>query len=139
LRRSSGTLQGLRKQLPWPDEKPFRILSIDGGGIRGILPATILSELEDRFTDGNSAGNYFDLITGTSTGGIIALGLSVGLRAKTILNLYMAHGREVFPKPDCNIWPLRALRLARSLGHHAYDPEPLEKQVRAIFRERIVG
>jgi patatin-like phospholipase/acyl hydrolase len=97
LRRSDGTLQGLRKQLPWPAEQPFRILSIDGGGIRGILPAAVLTELEERYLGGTSAGNYFDLIAGTSTGGIIALGLSIGLRARDIRDLYIEHGAEVFP------------------------------------------
>src|SRR5690242_20691333 len=94
-RRFSGTLQGLRKPLPWPEGKPFRILSIDGGGIRGILPAAILTEIETRYLGGRCVGDYFDMITGTSTGGIIALGLSIGKTAKTILNLYMQHGAEV--------------------------------------------
>ena len=53
--------------------KPFRILSIDGGGIKGIFPAAFLAEIE--LLTGKSAANHFDLIVGTSTGGIIALGL----------------------------------------------------------------
>jgi len=68
LRRSDGTLGERRRQLPWPDGKRFRILSIDGGGIRGILPASILAEFEREYLGGNSAGDYFDLIAGTSTG-----------------------------------------------------------------------
>src|ERR1700691_3078120 len=107
LRRSSGTHQGLREQLDWPENKPFRILSIDGGGIRGILPAAILAELEDRYLGGNSAGDYFDLITGTSTGGIIALGLSIGKTAKSILDLYVNHGEEVFPPVRWDILKVR--------------------------------
>src|SRR5258705_10792410 len=103
LRRSSGTLQSLREQLPWPEDKPFRILSIDGGGIRGILPAAILTELEERYLGARSAGDYFDLIAGTSTGGIIALALSTGLRAKEILRLYVEHGGEVFPSPSWDV------------------------------------
>ncbi|QUL39078.1 patatin-like phospholipase family protein [Erythrobacter sp. JK5] len=96
-RRSDGTLVEQRVQLPWPTDKPFRILSIDGGGIRGILPAALLAEFESRHLDGRSAGEYFDLIAGTSTGGIIALGLSIGMRASEILKLYLDHGEAIFP------------------------------------------
>lgn len=111
LRRSSGTLQGLREQLPWPEGKPFRILSIDGGGIRGILPASILAKVETQYLGGKSAGDYFDLITGTSTGGIIALGLSIGKTAQSILNLYVNHGKEIFPPPSLG-FPKRTETLA---------------------------
>jgi hypothetical protein len=68
-RRSSGTLQVRRTQQSWPDGHPFRILSIDGGGICGILPAAVLAEFESRFLGGRSIANYFDMVAGTSTGG----------------------------------------------------------------------
>jgi patatin-like phospholipase/acyl hydrolase len=140
LRRSSGTLQGLRKQLPWPEGKPFRILSIDGGGIRGILPAAILAELEDRYLGGKSAGDYFDLITGTSTGGIIALGLSIGKPARSILDLYINHGQEVFPAVGGDFFKLRQLwRSFRALQHHRYKAERLETLLKSVFAERILG
>lgn len=80
-KRSSGALTQQRILLPWPEEQDFRILSIDGGGIRGIFPATFLAGLEERYLGGISVAQYFDLITGTSTGGIIALGLAAGLTA----------------------------------------------------------
>jgi len=54
--------------------EPVRILSIDGGGIRGIIPAMILAELERRA--GRPACRLFDFIAGTSTGGIIALAVT---------------------------------------------------------------
>lgn len=140
LRRASGTLQGLRAQLPWPDGKPFRILSIDGGGIRGILPATILTLLEERYLNGQSAGDYFDLIAGTSTGGILALGLGLGLRSKNLLDLYIQHGREVFPTLRWDVMKMRArLRWLRSARHHAYDPEPLRKHLLKVFGKRTLG
>ncbi len=74
-RRSDGTRQDLRPTQPWPQEKPFKILSIDGGGILGLLPCLILAEIESRVLDGEPIGQHFDMIVGTSTGGIIALGL----------------------------------------------------------------
>lgn len=53
----------------------FKVLSIDGGGIRGIIPAMVLAEIEDR--TGRPVAETFDLIAGTSTGGILALGLTL--------------------------------------------------------------
>lgn len=139
MRRSSGTLQVLRKQLPWPEGKPFRILSIDGGGIRGILPASVLAQLEERYTNGRSAGDYFDMIAGTSTGGIIALGLSMGIPAKRILDLYVQHGGEVFPK-GWDIFKIRAAgRFIRSIRHYAYNPAPLERNLKCIFKDATIG
>jgi len=140
LRRSSGTLYRLRDPLPWPEGKPFRILSIDGGGIRGILPAAVLTQLEDRYLNGSPAGNYFDLITGTSTGGLIALGLGTGLRAKRLLDLYAQHGQEVFPPLGWDVLKVRArLRWLRAARHHSYDPEPLRKQLANVFRATTLG
>jgi len=52
---------------------PYRILSLDGGGIRGLMPAMMLAELERRTN--RPVAQLFDLIAGTSTGGILALGL----------------------------------------------------------------
>jgi patatin-like phospholipase/acyl hydrolase len=126
--------------LPWPDGKPFRILSIDGGGIRGILPAAMLTELEDRYLGGTSAGDYFDLIAGTSTGGIIALGLSMGLRSRAILELYLKHGAEVFPPPQWDFLRLRASwRFVYGLRQHAYDSEVLKRHLTTVFGETIIG
>jgi patatin-like phospholipase/acyl hydrolase len=139
-RRSSGTLQTLREQLPWPEGRPFRILSIDGGGIRGILPASILTELEQRFLKGDSIGNHFDMIAGTSTGGIIALGLSMGLPASTILELYVEHGAEVFPELKWDLLSLRSgWRSVRGLRHHTFSPAPLKTHLDKIFEKRILG
>ena len=58
-----------------PVAGPFRVLAIDGGGIRGIIPAAVLAELERRLA--RAIADVFDLVVGTSTGGILALGLTV--------------------------------------------------------------
>src|SRR2546421_12093373 len=63
-----------------------RILAIDGGGIKGVFPASFLASIEDAI--GDRVANYFDLIVGTSTGGIIALGLGLGMSAADILQFY---------------------------------------------------
>ena len=70
--------------------KQKRILAIDGGGIKGVFPASFLATVEDSI--GNNVARYFDLIVGTSTGGIIALGLGLGLSAKEILAFYEESG-----------------------------------------------
>lgn len=83
------------------ENRKFKILSIDGGGIRGIIPAKILSYLEEEAIkkDGEEARlcDYFDLICGTSTGGIIAIGIALGMTAKDILKLYQENAKRIFP------------------------------------------
>ncbi|NEO79004.1 CBASS cGAMP-activated phospholipase [Moorena sp. SIO4G3] len=71
-----------------------RILSIDGGGILGTFPAAFLASLENQLDQ--PIGDYFDLISGTSTGGIIALGLGMGLSATDILRMYKEDGPNIF-------------------------------------------
>jgi patatin-like phospholipase/acyl hydrolase len=80
----------------------FRILSIDGGGIKGVFPAAFLAAIEDNLP--HPIVQYFDLITGTSTGGIIALGLGFGLRASQLLDFYVKRGPLIFPKERRRLW-----------------------------------
>jgi uncharacterized protein len=75
---------------------PQRMLTIDGGGIKGVFPAAFLAAVEREI--GQPIADYFDLIAGTSTGGIIALALGLGLSAQEILNLYERNGRRIFPQ-----------------------------------------
>ena len=86
--------------------KPYRILSLDGGGIRGMVPAMILADLEER-TD-QKVANLFDLIAGTSTGGVLALALTrtkpeTGdpVTAKELVALYEKDGGKIFKQ---NFW-----------------------------------
>jgi hypothetical protein len=71
-----------------------RILTIDGGGIKGVFPAAFLATLEDEI--GKPIADYFDLIAGTSTGGIIAIGLGLGMTAKELLHVYREMGSRIF-------------------------------------------
>ena len=77
------------------EKAKFRILSIDGGGIRGYIPALILQEIENelnRIPQPNGAPlklhEFFDLVVGTSTGGILALGLAKGLEGSHLVDVY---------------------------------------------------
>src|SRR5260370_28841405 len=74
-----------------------RILTIDGGGIKGVFPAAFLATLEDEL--GGPIADHFDLIAGTSTGGIIAIGLRLGLTPKEPLHFYRdAAGKSLPPR-----------------------------------------
>ena len=97
LRRTEAIPQHDWDPVPWKNNLPFRILSMDGGGIKGIFPAVVLAFLEQEHLQGRSIGDYFDLIAGTSTGGILALGLGAGLTAGKILRMYLDEGHNVFP------------------------------------------
>ena len=122
-RRSGTILPARREPLPWPEDTPFKILSLDGGGIKGIFPAGILTFLEENCLDGQPIGDYFDLITGTSTGGILALGLGAGLSARALLDLYVNEGHRVFPPHQRR----RGLRLWRRLLRNRYDRTALDE------------
>lgn len=74
----------------------FRILSIDGGGIRGLYSLAVLSSLEKEV----SLFDHFDVFSGTSTGSIIALGLSLKMTAKQILDMYIQLGAHIFVLSD---------------------------------------
>jgi patatin-like phospholipase/acyl hydrolase len=108
----------------------IKVLSIDGGGIRGIIPAIILAELQKRL--GKNLYEAFDLIAGTSTGGIIALG--IGTRGNNgqpytpdeLLNLYVANGPAIFKK---NI-----LTPEKELLFPKYSPDGLEKVLEKFFQ-----
>ncbi|BAZ08645.1 patatin [Calothrix sp. NIES-4071] len=83
----------------------IKILSIDGGGIRGIIPAIILSTIEEK--TGKPIAELFDVIAGTSTGGLLALGLTKPLpdgtpqySAKKFIELYEQEGKNIFFNPE---------------------------------------
>ena len=135
-RRSDGTLQVRRVQLPWPQDRPFRILSIDGGGICGILPASVLAELETRFLDRRSVADCFDMIAGTSTGGIIALGLAYGLTGRQIAKFYIEKGDRVFSNPNSLV---RLWRRLRRVHRNAYDSRALEQELLDLFQDTPFG
>lgn len=74
--------------------KPYKILSLDGGGIKGVFTLGFLAQIENFL--GKPVNNFFDLIVGTSTGGIIALGLGKGFLANELLDFYMQMGKDIF-------------------------------------------
>jgi patatin-like phospholipase/acyl hydrolase len=73
----------------------FRILALDGGGIKGAFTASALATLEESL--GQPIASHFDLIAGTSTGGILAIGLGMGLSTQQMLKFYRDRGPVIFP------------------------------------------
>ena len=82
------------------DTRPFRILSLDGGGIMGAFAASALATFE-RAT-GRRVVEHFDLLTGTSTGGIIAIALAMGSPATDICGFYESQGPARVPPARCS-------------------------------------
>ena len=131
-RRADTILQTRREPLAWPEDTTFKILSIDGGGLKGIFPAAILTYLEENCLDGKPIGDYFDLITGTSTGGILAIGLGAGLSARSLLELYVNEGHRVFPPRQRR----KGLKLWRRLLRNRYDRAPLDDLLSETLRQK---
>lgn len=117
-----------------------RILCIDGGGILGTFPAAFLAALEQHL-QGRSIGSYFDLIAGTSTGGIIAIGLAMGLRASELLELYEQRGPEIFAQGRGPVadFILAKLRLGRWMVMNKHDSRFLRTVLEHTLRERRIG
>src|SRR4051812_37500122 len=109
----------------------FRILSIDGGGIKGVFPASFLAEVENTLGI-NSVAQYFDLIAGTSVGGILALGLGLGFTARQLKDFLVSLGPDVFPQA-------RSATLRLLLGFDRYDPGPLRIALSELFGEKTLG
>lgn len=78
----------------------FRILALDGGGLRGTFTAAVLAKWDDMIKSGggNEIVKHFDLVAGTSTGAILAIGLALGRTPLEMLNFYRSQGPRIFPK-----------------------------------------
>jgi len=106
---------------------PKKLLAIDGGGVRGVLALEVLQKIEDLLKAKSGRpdfclADYFDYIAGTSTGGIIAAGLSIGMSVESILKFYQDAGAQMFVKANL----LRRLR-------YKFEDEPLAAQLKAVF------
>src|SRR3954469_16427229 len=118
----------------------IRVLALDGDGIRGIIPARVLQEIEARIR--KPIAQLFDVIAGTSTGGILALGLtqlkgkgesSPAFSAEELLGLYTEHGHEIFDRAS---WHM--IGAAGGLLHERYSAGPLERLVKERFGDAML-
>lgn len=124
----------------------IKILSIDGGGIRGILPGVILTRLEEKLqklSDDDSVriADFFDLLAGTSTGGILSLAYLVPddknrplLSAKDAVNLYLDRGDEIF---DINLG--QKLKSGFGVTDEKYSAEELEEALHDTFQDKMLS
>jgi patatin-like phospholipase/acyl hydrolase len=130
---------------------PFRVLSLDGGGIRGLYTATVLKTLSEHFSsmqmggeadpDCTKIGKHFNLITGTSTGGILAVALAAGISLEEIIALYKEAGPCIFPEGNCQpegmpkllfwLWKFRH----KSTANH----QPLLYRLTELFGEKTLA
>lgn len=101
------------------------VLSIDGGGILGLIPALVLARLEDEC---GPIGERVGILAGTSTGGIIAAALSVGIPASRLVKLYEDAGPRIFSR---SLW--RRLSTLGGLTDPSYSPDALESELRDLF------
>ncbi len=108
----------------------LQVLSLDGGGLRGMFAAAALAAWEEDFE--TSVGNHFDLVVGTSTGGLLALGLGFGIAPAEMLSIYLEHGDTIFP-------PQRRRGMLRGLTGPRYDSAGLRRVLEEQFGDTILG
>ncbi|OWJ83556.1 patatin [Haematobacter missouriensis] len=95
----------------------------------------VLAELENRFLNGGSIANHFDMIAGTSTGGIIALALAHGMTAQQALNIYLERGEYIFP-PAAGIG--KVARVLRWLFKPKHNQAALKEELLRIFGDKVL-
>ncbi|MES2410610.1 MAG: CBASS cGAMP-activated phospholipase [Bacteroidota bacterium] len=120
--------------------KTFKILSIDGGGIKGLYSSTILAEFEEKYNC--QISDYFDMICGTSTGGLIALALSLKIPASEICSFYETEGSKIFP--SFRKVKFRNTKISRGLLNQMFwggkfSDKELKKSLEKIFGEAKIG
>jgi uncharacterized protein len=113
-----------------PDQQSdFHILALDGGGLKGLYSAALLARLEQ--DTGTQIRDHFDLITGTSTGGIIALGLGLGLSPWEIVEFYTTQGPRIFRG--------RSWRSLQYFFRRKYPAVRLETALKGVFDSKTLG
>jgi len=112
-----------------PVSKRFQILSLDGGGIKGLFSAAVLAHLEEDLN--TRIVDHFDLIVGTSTGGIIALGLGCGLSPRELVNFYVTKGPQIFAKG--------LMTAVKQVVRPKYSPIALEKAIKECVGDATLG
>ena len=111
--------------------KPFYILSVDGGGFRGLFAAHLLKKMEEVYEI--DWRRRFGLLAGTSTGSILTAGLAAGISAADLTEFYMTHGKAIFRPRACSRINTRRLFMSR------YSSKTLRVLLDGIFHDMTLG
>ncbi|MBW7926625.1 MAG: patatin-like phospholipase family protein [Fimbriimonadaceae bacterium] len=120
----------MNAQTALPVDSRFQILSLDGGGIKGLFSAAVLAAIEEDLK--LSITDHFDLLAGTSTGGIIALGLGLGMKPREIVEFYLREGPKIFP----SWWGMKGLQ---HWVYRKFSEKPLVDALQSCFKDRRFG
>ena len=107
---------------------PKKILALDGGGIRGMITVEVLAQIESllrrKLKQGSQfvLADYFDFVAGTSTGAIIAVCVSLGMKVDDIRDFYLGSGRDMFDEANL----LKRFR-------YKFEDEKLARKMREVF------
>jgi len=112
---------------------PRKLLALDGGGIRGVLSLEILAEMEKLLIKASGRADYrladyFDYVSGTSTGGIIAAGIAMGMSVAEMMDFYVQNGAAMFDKTGL-------FSYVTSFFQSKFQSSPLAKQLKTVFGE----
>ena len=121
--------------------KARRILSLDGGGIRGLVTCRWLAGVEDALLAAGKPGlmKSFDLLAGSSTGAVVAAGLAIGLSPAAIAEMYREHRHTIFPGIANRLWSRAGRFFSEGPSAPKYDARGLEKVLKRVFGDTRLG
>lgn len=121
--------------------KARRILSLDGGGIRGLVSCRWLAGVESALAKAGKPGLHssFDLIAGSSTGAVIACGLGAGLSPEAMVELYRTQRHQIFPGIAGRLWSRVGRFFTAGPSAPRYDASGLEKVLKKVFGKTTFG
>ena len=122
--------------------KMQRILSLDGGGIRGLVTSLWLGGVEDSLAHAGKPGGllkHFDLLAGSSTGALVACGLGIGLSPAQLADLYRDERHTIFPGLASRLWSRAGRLFTQGPSAPRYDGAGLEKVLKKVFGKTTLG
>ena len=121
--------------------KMRRILSLDGGGIRGLVSCVWLGGVEDALARAGKPGllKNFDLLAGSSTGALVACGLALGMSPGQLADLYRDQRHVIFPGMAGRLWSRAGRLVEHGLSAPRYDAKGLEKVLKKVFGTTTLG
>lgn len=119
-------------------KKPFKMLCIDGGGIKGLYSAELLAKFEQVF--GTIVSDCFDMLCGTSTGGIIALAASLKIPMSKVVNFYQEYGPFIFNENTKHMPGGQSYLLSKQIAFGGkYSAKPLRSALESVFENRKIA